>query len=54
MNQKIDLVMADGIKKVAPPKVDTSQIVMTNTKAEEEKDGKDGKAKPKNTKNSSK
>lgn len=44
MSPKVELVMADGIKRMAPPHVDAAQIVMTNPKTDdknkkEEKDG---------------
>ncbi|MDE6432195.1 MAG: hypothetical protein K2L13_02250, partial [Opitutales bacterium] len=47
INQNVDLVVADGIKQVAPPKVDASQIVMSNAKAEDENSGTTGNAKQK-------
>lgn len=47
MNQKVNLMMADGIKTVAPPRVDASQIVLSNPQASEKKDEKDGKSKQK-------
>ncbi len=45
MYQKVDLVMADGIKRMAPPKVNASEIVMSNPKTEEKEGDKNGNAK---------
>lgn len=48
MNKNLDLVMAGGLKKFSPPKVDASQIVLSNPQKRDDDDGKkdkDGKSK---------
>ncbi len=50
MDKKLDLVMANGISHIAPPKVDTSQIIVSNHKNEGDEDKDNGHSKQKQAK----